>query len=284
MLSKEPKLKEILLKKLDSFLNPKLETRIIWTLFTLGAFLVGGPPFIAAAVLTFKYGDSTFFAEISNGSDILSIILGVLFLVVALYLFERKRKREETQDTEKVSVEDDKDKKTVLSILVSINTKVIDNAIERGRLLQFYDPVLHYYYGVKGLAESSSFMLYNEEIRNLFEHFYRTYKSFISHGAHFTQTSHPDLHRFVKSHEIGDWKKHEEYQNSYLSDVKAFDEAYRLLIGFVKRKYPDIDLAATNRAASDDYARNNAEWDKANKAITGNTSIIGEISVGSDSK
>lgn len=253
-------LKEILLRKLDSVLNPKLENRIIRAFLTLGTFLIGTPSVLAiSAVLVLKRGDTTFKAEISNGPDISMIVLGILCLGIALYLFERKRRHEENKDAENDTLEDEKDKKTVRSILASINTHVIDNAIERGRLSQFYDPVIHYYYGVEGLAKSSSFVLYNEKIRDLFERFYRSFESFISHGAHFRQASHPDLHRFVKLHEIGDWKKHEEYENSYLSDVEAFAEAFHSLIEFVKRKYPDIDLAVTNRAASDDYASYNAE-------------------------
>lgn len=250
------KLKEILLRKLDSVLNPQLENRIILTFLTLGTLLVGIPSVLAVtAVISLERGDTTFKAEISNGPDMSMIALGTLCLAIALYLFERKRK----QGAEQSTLEDEQDKKTVRSILVSINTNVIDNAIERGRLLQFYDPVTHYYYGVEGLAKSSSFVLYNEEIRGLFERFYSSFESFISHNAHFRQASHPDLYRFVKLHEIGDWKKHEEYENSYLSDVEEFAEAFHFLIEYVKHKFPDIDLTVTNRAASDDYARCNAE-------------------------
>jgi hypothetical protein len=44
-----------------------------------------------------------------------------------------------------------------------------------------------------------------------------------------------------------------------LSDVEAFVKAFLSLIVFVKLKYPEIDLAMTNLAASVDYAKYYAE-------------------------
>ena len=89
-------LKEILLKKLDSLLNPKLENRVILSFLGLGALLVGVPSLLAyTAVLKVDSGSTSFTAEISNGPDMLFVFLGVLCLLIAAYFFAKKQNREE---------------------------------------------------------------------------------------------------------------------------------------------------------------------------------------------
>ena len=252
-------LRDILLRKLDSVLNPKLEIRMIISFLTLGIILVGVPSVSAvSAFFSVTHGETTFTAEISNGPDITFIVLGVVCLAVAFYLFECKRKRDELQNLVDVPLTEQKDRKTLLTILESVNTNIVDASIDRGRLLQFYTPVIHYYYGIEGLAKSSSFALYNSEPKRLFEDLSHAFEAFISHGAHFRETPNPDLHRFVKPHELGNWKEYEEYQNSFLADVEEFSTKFCAFIDYVKRVYPDIDLEITNRTASEDYARYNA--------------------------
>jgi hypothetical protein len=89
-------LKEILLKKLDSILNPKLENRVILSFLGLGTLLVGVPSLLAfTAVLKVDSGDTSFTAEISNGPDMVFVVLGVLSLLIGAYFFAKKQNREE---------------------------------------------------------------------------------------------------------------------------------------------------------------------------------------------
>ncbi|NBL00864.1 MAG: hypothetical protein EOM50_23290, partial [Erysipelotrichia bacterium] len=71
-------LKDILLKKLDSLLNPKVENRLIIGFFTIGSLLVGIPTISSAFSVTYK--ETTVTAELSNSSDIAMVILGVICL------------------------------------------------------------------------------------------------------------------------------------------------------------------------------------------------------------
>ncbi|MBZ6072383.1 hypothetical protein [Aeromonas schubertii] len=252
------KLKDILLKKLDSMLNPKLENRIIGTLLTLGSLLIGVPSVMAySAVLSVQNGNTTFTAEISNGPDLMLVLLGVICLSVSVYLFVKKQQRENSVNQSKPSEEDVKDRATLMLVLDSINTHELDEGIDRGHLSQFYGPVLHYFYGVEAIAKSSSFVIYDKTLSTLFREFYQSFDAFCSHGVHFRPSSHPNLHRFVKAHEIGDWRKCEEYENSYLADVAQFESNYHKLINHIKHNFSDIDLRETNKTAFEDYKRYN---------------------------
>lgn len=78
-------LKKILLKKLDSFLNPNIEGVLIRTFLSLGTLLVGIPSIVAVRA-TFKVekGGATYLAELNNAPDITMISIGVLCLFVAV--------------------------------------------------------------------------------------------------------------------------------------------------------------------------------------------------------
>ena len=88
-------LKDILLKKLDSILNPKLENRVILGFISIGTLLIGVPSILAYnAVLSIEAGSTTFTAEISNGPNLIFIGIGFLCLISAALFFYRKQQAE----------------------------------------------------------------------------------------------------------------------------------------------------------------------------------------------
>jgi len=247
-------LKEILLIKLNSLLNPKLESIVIRTFLSLGVLLVGVPSLLAvSASFTVESDDATFIAEINNGPEITFIAIGVLCLIVAAFFYFVQFIKEKKQ---KIIIDDitvTKDKKTIYDILKSINTNALDQAIERGLFSQFYDPALHYFYGVQGIAESSSFNIYNKDLNEVFNDFYSAFIAFVSHGEHFRETAHRDLHRFIKAHEALNWELRDKYENDYLSDVRSFSVAYSKFMDYVKNNYAYLDIEKTNQLAFEDY-------------------------------
>ncbi len=247
-------LKEILLTKLNSLLNPKLESIVIRTFLFLGVFLVGIPSVPAInATISVKNGGSSFIAEINNKTDITLLIIGVICLVVAGYFYFRTINIDNKSGSIVEDITVTKDKKTISNILKSINTDALDQAIERGLFSQFYDPVLHYYYGVEGIAKSSSFNIYNKNLKASFNNFYNTFVAFVSHGQHFRETANRNIHRFIKAREVLNWEMRDEYESNYLSDVRAFSIAYITFMTYIKDNYPDINLEETNRIAFEDY-------------------------------
>jgi len=94
-------LKDIILKKIDSILNPKLENKVILTLLGLGALLIGVPSFLAFnAVLSIKNGNTSFTAEINNGADLLFVFIGLFCLISAVILFIKKQHRDDLVNAE----------------------------------------------------------------------------------------------------------------------------------------------------------------------------------------
>jgi len=248
-------LKDILLRKLDSYLNPKIESKVIIGFLSLGGVLVGFPPIIALFVsFSVKNGNTTFAAEINNGQDITVMLIGLFCLAISAYFYNRKLNKDEKSSEGNDNLLQIKDKKTIVSILNSINTNVIDEAIERGKHSLFYDPVHHYCMSIEGLAKLSTFKIYDTNLNNIFNEFDATFRALTSHGSHLKQTANPDIYRLAKAYEIGNTETHEKYENSYLADVNAFESAYNKLITYTKDNYPDIELDATNKKALENYS------------------------------
>lgn len=90
------KLKEILLRKLDSLLNPKFENKVIISFFSLGSLLVVVPSIIAyTATFSVENEGTSFIAEINNTPDIFITTLGVICLATSVYFNYRKINRED---------------------------------------------------------------------------------------------------------------------------------------------------------------------------------------------
>jgi hypothetical protein len=90
------KLKEILLRKLDSLLNPKFENKVIISFLSLGSLLVVVPSIIAyTATFSVENEGTSFIAEINNTPDIFITTLGVICLATSVYFNYRKINRED---------------------------------------------------------------------------------------------------------------------------------------------------------------------------------------------
>lgn len=81
-------LKQILLTKLNSILNPQFEKKIIWVLMTFGFFLIGYRNLLNL-ITTFEFKYKDFFLKISpeNETDIFLKIIGILFVLISSYFF-----------------------------------------------------------------------------------------------------------------------------------------------------------------------------------------------------
>ncbi|EMK3674263.1 hypothetical protein P7M36_23660 [Vibrio parahaemolyticus] len=250
-------IKDILLRKLDSILNPKLENRLILTFLALGAVFVGKPVFLAfQAEFSVTRGDTTVSTEISNNLDFGLIAIGLIFLSIsiALYIFKVTREKREQKRAQKK-----REQIAIETILEAMLLPAIDEAIDQAELLVFYSPVLHYFHGIESLFNSSSFSVSNPKLNKGFEHFYHSFNDFCSHGLHFKKTYNPDYFRFIKPHEVGDIDDYEKYEAEFKADLRRFRESFKGFIQDIRHEYPDIDIASTNRKALLDYRSYYAE-------------------------
>ncbi|WP_100915954.1 hypothetical protein [Pseudoalteromonas spongiae] len=247
-------LKNILLRKLDSFLNPNFENFIIRKFLSLGSGLILIPTIIAAVKLTLHHGETTFTAEINNSPSLFSMALGVFCILYAAYCFQEKRKSLKTQQLKQCQL-DQQDKKSLLFFLENMSTDVIEQGIERSESGQMYMPVLHYFDGLDELLNSATFKVRDTKLESSISHFYHSFSAYVSHSEIFTDSSHPNLKRIFKDHEVHDPKWLKNKIEVFQADLKAFSESYKTLISDISEKYPEIDFDETNKIALDDYQK-----------------------------
>ncbi len=81
-------LKQILLKKLDSFLNPQFDKKIILELLTFGFLLIGYQNLINfIASFEFQYKELFLKLSIENETDIFLKIVGIIFVLIACLFY-----------------------------------------------------------------------------------------------------------------------------------------------------------------------------------------------------
>jgi len=81
-------LKHILLKKLDSLLNPQFDKKIIWGLLTFGFLLIGYQNLINF-IASFELQNKELFLKLSieNDTDIFLKIVGIIFVLIACLFY-----------------------------------------------------------------------------------------------------------------------------------------------------------------------------------------------------
>jgi len=81
-------LQDILLRKLDSFLNPQFDKKFIWALLTFGFLLIGYQNIVNFITsFEFKYKDIFLKIAVENETDIFLKIVGVIFVLIACLFY-----------------------------------------------------------------------------------------------------------------------------------------------------------------------------------------------------
>lgn len=81
-------LSEILLRKLDAFLNPQFDKKIIWALLTFGFLLIGYQNLINfVASFKFQYKEMFLKLSIEDETDIFLKIVGIIFVLIACLFY-----------------------------------------------------------------------------------------------------------------------------------------------------------------------------------------------------
>ncbi|MDM0010139.1 hypothetical protein QTI51_37380 [Variovorax sp. J22G73] len=114
----------------------------------------------------------------------------------------------------------------------------------------------HMWLGVWGVMESSAFALYDDELRQLATEFREAYREALAHDDHYHHT--PDLTRYVFDKTLTSAKRAEKAWAAVSGARDKLAVAFPSLLQAVRRKFPDIDLTATSKAAMDDYRNHRA--------------------------
>ncbi len=251
------KLSDILLKKIDTFLNPKFENKYIYLLLTLGTCLLGGTLVMAYRASIQLENGNTLIVEVGNSESYLTMILGIIIILISSFLFYKNNLSERIPHKVENKRAIEKRKRDVDSLyyfMCQISTIEMDEFIYRGKLSQIHMRGLHYVEGVLGVISDSSFHIYDENLRKQIEEFGEYFDMATSFGEFFRPVAHDRLQRFAKEHEYSDYDRLKEAEKSYLNTIHSLETSYRNLIKTVKNEYFEIEINETNRLAVEDYA------------------------------
>ena len=114
----------------------------------------------------------------------------------------------------------------------------------------------HMWLGVWGVMESSAFALYDDELRQLAIEFRDAYQEAMAYDDHYNHTD--DFTRYVFDKTVTSAKRAEKAWAAVSEARDKWMVALPALLHAVRRKFPDVDLAATSKAAMVDYRKHRA--------------------------
>ncbi|MNV52177.1 hypothetical protein D3C71_1442570 [compost metagenome] len=180
-------------------------------------------------------------------------ITGWVLLFIGLAIYVRNEYVDHKAKPTVERHEDRTDRKMLVSLFSQIHLPSIDQFVDFGKTDAVYMPALHYFYGLEGHMQSSTFFIHDAQIKELVEALYKSLGGALSHGVYFRSTANEDLKKFDSRHLIGDNPGAEQAHEDFISSIHATERDTRALCGAVRKKFPDFDFTATNAAALVDY-------------------------------
>lgn len=111
----------------------------------------------------------------------------------------------------------------------------------------------HMWLGVDGVMSSSHFALHDDELAKLADDFRRAFGGTLSFDSHYD--SAPDLSRYVFNRSNTTAERAEKALVAVSAARDKLADALPAFLDGVRRKFPDIDLDVTSKAARDDYRK-----------------------------
>lgn len=147
-----------------------------------------------------------------------------------------------------------RDLKTLILLLEQIEVEKLDYFLEQAEFGKIHQQMLCFWEDFKAVIMASNFYVYNQELKFLILEFYNSWKSSLSYGQHF-DLLHSNFYimtppKFMNDEIQKEWKI--DYSN-YQKAVKQTQQNFKKLLVFIKINYLEVDLAETNKVASDKY-------------------------------
>ena len=155
-------------------------------------FILAGIPLVAGQVWE-PYANALLsrYADIRVPIDA-ATTTGWIFLAIGLVVFaineilDRLPRRA-------VSAEDESDRRACDEIFSQLHLPTLDSFIHYGKLSMTYYPVLHYFYGLEGFVQASSYQIYDARLKSAIDSLYASLSRALSFGEFFTHTSRETL-------------------------------------------------------------------------------------------
>ncbi|WP_409286032.1 hypothetical protein [Pseudomonas protegens] len=227
-------------------LFPEQRKWVARALITAGIPMVTGPfwePYVNAALEHY----AGFSVPVPN------VFAGWAILVLGLLVFIFNEVSDRRPKKEVTSYEDLADRKSMEKLFSNLYMPALDKFFHFGKLSITYVPILHYFYGLEGFVQASSYHIHDAELKGDVDKLYAALSRALSHGEYFVEMPNVELQKFDSHRDIhADADAYRAHQD-FLSSVHAAEDHLRSLYRRVSTKYPDFDFLKTSQAALAEY-------------------------------
>jgi hypothetical protein len=181
-------------------------------------------------------------------------LLGIALLIFVANEIADRLPKPSIQNPQDVS-----DRQSLQHLFREIHLPSMDTFFHFGKLSATYYPALHYYYGIEGFVESSSYHIHDSHISHAVSELHRSLSKALDFGEYFRDTSNPQLYKFDHRSQTHNEAEIENAHAEFTNAIYESEAALKALCKLTKQKFPDFDFDATNAAAIQGYRAQNAE-------------------------
>ncbi len=201
----------------------------------------------------------------SNTNDLYFLFSG-LFLVVfgiGFYVFSEIKFKKQADGNKKIDFvaleagasdneKRERDIKTVIKLMSNIHTNTIDYFIYRGKHDRIINNIFYYWEGFRADCVSSGFHVYDVELGEKIDVFFKAWGSSLSFGDWFTDTPGFKEYRFMQRHET-DRDGWVESKEKFIKSIYETESAFSELLDYLRNKFEEIDINLLSEKAQQDY-------------------------------
>jgi hypothetical protein len=144
-----------------------------------------------------------------------------------------------------------RDLRQLTSILSMLNSSVIDRFIHNIQFGHIDLTIFHFWEAYNSILTSSVYQIHDQELDKLMKAFHKAWGKCLSFGEWFTPTANYQILRLLTQHEIHSsrYKQWKTVIDKIGVGSTKLNGAYKALLQYVKKIYPEVELSETDKAA-----------------------------------
>ena len=178
---------------------------------------------------------------------------GWVLIAIGLFVFAVNEVLDRLPKPTQTSSESVADRQSLNALFREIHIPSIDTFVHYGTLSMSYYPALHYFAGIEGFVQSSSFHFHDAALKSAVEELHESLGEALDYGEFFHSTSNPDLYKFDSRQDIHANTSAKAAHDGFISAVYRTKTAMRTLCSLSRSKFPDFDFEATDKLALKNY-------------------------------
>ncbi len=148
-------------------------------------------------------------------------------------------------------------------LMSCIHAPSFDFFMEHTQLLQVPGSIFHFLAGFGGIFSASDFYIFDPELRQRITTLHDSWQETLNFGGWFIPIQEGRLYRFRERHEVyNNLERWHVARDAFEKAAAETEAAYCALINYVREHYPEVDVAATSRAAYEEYVEFNRRYDE----------------------